>query len=171
MQSPFYRAMGGPYRRKLVKFGEAVLAQLPMDLEIPHRSWQTDGNLACGWARATSRTSTMSEQTMELKMREVYDDSQSTAGQKITSSHSSRPHRSRGRRQPMMQQNPKDEEANDHDGEDEDHGMTWREDASGARHNCDVELEPETEAHRNTRECVREQTADDDVTKATDHTC
>ena len=58
------------------------------------------------WARATSRTSTFSEQTMELYMLEVYDDSQSTAGQKRTSSQSSRPHRSRGRRQPMMQQIP-----------------------------------------------------------------
>ena len=70
----------------------------------PHRSWQTDGNLACGWERATSQTSTLSERTMELCMREVYDDSQRTAGQKSTSSQSSRPHRNRGRRQPMMQQ-------------------------------------------------------------------
>ena len=29
MQSPFYRAMGGPYRGKLVEFGETVLAHLP----------------------------------------------------------------------------------------------------------------------------------------------
>ena len=29
VQSPFYRAMGGPYRRKLVEFGETVLAHLP----------------------------------------------------------------------------------------------------------------------------------------------
>ena len=28
-QSPFYRAMGGPYRGKLVEFGETVLAHLP----------------------------------------------------------------------------------------------------------------------------------------------
>ena len=83
-----------------------IFQRLERDLEIPHRSWQTDGNLACGWTRATSRTSTFSEQTMELYMREVYDDSQSTAGQKRTSSQSSRPHRSRGRRQPMMQQIP-----------------------------------------------------------------
>ena len=83
-----------------------IFQRLERDLEIPHRSWQTDGNLACGWTRATSRTSTFSQQTMELYMREVYDDSQSTAGQKRTSSQSSRPHRSRGRRQPMMQQIP-----------------------------------------------------------------
>ena len=29
IQSPFYRAMGGPYRGKLVEFGETVLAHLP----------------------------------------------------------------------------------------------------------------------------------------------
>ena len=83
-----------------------IFQRLERDLEIPHRSWQTDGNLVCGWERATSRTSTLSEQTMELYMREVYDDSQRTAGQKRTSCKSSRPHRSRGRRRPMMQQIP-----------------------------------------------------------------
>ena len=164
--------------------------QKDRDLEIPHRSWQTDGNPACGWARATSRTSTLSEQTTKLCMRQVYDDSQITAGQKRTSSQSPRPYRSRGRRQPMMQQTPRavpeaheqenqDEEANDNDGEDkespdkpdgEDHDMEGG-DASGTRHNCDAELEPRREARRNTRECVREKAADDEVTKATDHTC
>ena len=29
MQSPFCRAMGGPYLAKLVEFGETVLAHLP----------------------------------------------------------------------------------------------------------------------------------------------
>ena len=55
------------------------------DLEIQHQSWQTDGNPACGWERATSRTNTLSEQMMEQCMRDVYDDSQRTAGQKRTS--------------------------------------------------------------------------------------
>ena len=31
VQSPFYRAMSGPYRGKLVEFGESVLAHLPED--------------------------------------------------------------------------------------------------------------------------------------------
>ena len=100
IQSPFYRAMGGPYHGKLVEFGETFLAHLPevgKDLEIQHQNWQTDGNPACGWERATSQTSTLSERTMESCMREVYDDSQRTAGQKRTSKQSSRPHRSRGR--------------------------------------------------------------------------
>ena len=68
VQSPFYRAMGGPFRGKLVEFGETVLAHLP---EVGTGSGNSvpklaDGNLACGWERATSRTSTLSEQTMEL---------------------------------------------------------------------------------------------------------
>ena len=67
------------------------------DPEIQHQSWQTDGNPACGWEKATSRMNILSEQMMELRMREVYDDSQSTAGQKRISRESSRPHRSRGR--------------------------------------------------------------------------
>ena len=68
IQSPFYRAMGGPYRGKLVEFGETVLANFPeveKDLEIQNQSWQTDGNQACGWDRATSQTNTLSEQMME----------------------------------------------------------------------------------------------------------
>ena len=68
IESPFYRAMGGPYRGKLVEFGETVLAHLPevgKDLEIQHQNWQTGGNPPCGWERATSQTNTMSEQMME----------------------------------------------------------------------------------------------------------
>ena len=60
MQSPFYRAMGGLYRGKLVGIWEKlflhIFQKLERDLAIPHRSWQTDGNLPCGWARAISQT-------------------------------------------------------------------------------------------------------------------
>ena len=49
------------------------------DLEIPHQNWQTDGNPACGSERGNSQTNTLSEQTMEWGMREMYDDSQRTA--------------------------------------------------------------------------------------------
>ena len=72
-----------------------------------------------------------------------------------------------------------DEEANENDGDGEespdkpdgeDHDMEG-ETLPEPGTNCDVELEPRREAHRNTRECVREKTADDEVTKATDHTC
>ena len=113
------------------------------DLEIPHQNWQTDGNPACGWERATSQTNTLSEQTMELCMREVHDDSQRTTGQKRTSRQSSRPHRSRGRytiddaADPRVapevheheSQNQEPNENDDEDGEtpnkpdDEDHEM------------------------------------------------
>ena len=85
-----------PYRGKLVEFGETVLAHLP---EVGKGSGNSapDGNPACGRERAITQTNTMSEQTMELRVREVYDNSQRTAGQKRTSRQSSRPHRSRGR--------------------------------------------------------------------------
>ena len=95
VQSPFHRAMGGPYRRKLVEFGETVLAHLP---EVGKGSGNPNTEVG--------RQVEISERTMELCMREVYDDSQRTAGQKRTSCESSRPHRYQGRRQPMMQQIP-----------------------------------------------------------------
>ena len=50
-----------------------------------------------GKERSHRRAPTLSERTMESCMREVYDDSQRTAGQKKTSKQLSRPHRSRGR--------------------------------------------------------------------------
>ena len=34
------------------------------DLEISHQNWQTDGNPACGWVRATSQMNTVSERTI-----------------------------------------------------------------------------------------------------------
>ena len=73
-------------------------------------------------------------------------------------------------------QNEEANENGDEDGEtpdkpdDEDHDMEGG-DASRARHSSDVELKPRREAHRNTRERVREKTVDGEVTKATDHTC
>ena len=46
IQSPFYRAMGGPYRGKLVEFGETVLAHLP---EVGKRSGNPASKLADRW--------------------------------------------------------------------------------------------------------------------------
>ena len=69
VQSPFFRAMGGPYRVKLLEFGESVLAHFrrwKKDPGIPHRSWLTDGDPLCGWAKATSQTNIWSELTKEL---------------------------------------------------------------------------------------------------------
>ena len=81
----------------------AHLPEFEKDLEIPHHCGQTGGNPPCGWATATSQTNTLSEQTTELCMLEVYDDSPSTAGQKRTFDQSSRLHKSRGRQQQMTQ--------------------------------------------------------------------
>ena len=88
IQSPFYRAMGGPYRGKLLEFGESVLAHLP---EVRKGSGNPAPKLAdrwnplCGWARATSQTSIWSELVKELCMCAAYDDSPRTAVQKKTS--------------------------------------------------------------------------------------
>ena len=46
VQSPFYRTMDGPYRGKLVKFGEAVLAHLP---EVGKGSGNPAPKLADRW--------------------------------------------------------------------------------------------------------------------------
>ena len=46
VQSPFYRAMGGPYRGKLVEFGETVLAHLP---EVGKGSGNPAPKLADRW--------------------------------------------------------------------------------------------------------------------------
>ena len=50
--SPFYRAMGGPYRGKLVEFGETVLAHLPeveKDLKSSTKVGRQMEIRACGW--------------------------------------------------------------------------------------------------------------------------
>ena len=113
----------------------------------------------------------------------MYDDSQSTTGQKRTSSQSPRHHRSRGRRQPMVQQIPEQFQKHmntrnrmrkrtttmvrmrNHPTSQTTRIMTWRETLPEPGTTATSELEPRREAHRNTRECVREKTADDEVTK------
>ena len=97
-------------------------------------------------------------------MREVYDDSQRTAGQKRTSKQST-PQKPRSMTtddalDPRVvpeahEQESPNEEANEND--DESGEIP---DASRARHSSDVELKPRREAHRNTRERVREKTVD-----------
>ena len=122
-------------------------------------------------------------------MREVYDDSQRTAGQKRTSRQSSRPPQkprsmttddaARPRVVPEVheQENP-NEEANEDDEEsgetpdnpeDEDHEMGGG-DASRGRHSSNVEFKPRRETHRNTRKRVREKTVDGEVTETTSPT-
>ena len=52
VQSPFYRAMGGPCRGKLVEFGETVLAHLP---EVGKGSVNPAPKLAKRWESAVWR--------------------------------------------------------------------------------------------------------------------
>ena len=51
VHSPFYRAIGGPYRGKLLEFGESVLAQLP---EVGKGSENPTPKLAYRWKSAVS---------------------------------------------------------------------------------------------------------------------
>ena len=97
------------------------------------RSWQTDGILACGWERATSsRTSTLVRTNDGVVYAQsVQTTRQRTAGQKRTSSQSSRtPQKPRStttddaadpRAVPALHEHEnQDEEANENDGEDEE---------------------------------------------------
>ena len=104
VQSPFYRAMGAPYRGKLLEFGDSVFAPPSRGGKRiwdsrAERSWLRDGNPPCGWARATSQTSIGSELTKGLNTCEACDGSPSTACQKKTSVQLSKHNRSRTRRQ------------------------------------------------------------------------
>ena len=103
VQSPFSRAVGGPYRGKLLKFGESVLAHLP---EVGKGSGNPAPKLADRWIprRVAGQErphgpGIWSELTEELYTREAYDDSPSMAGQKKTFEQLSKHHRSRSRRQ------------------------------------------------------------------------
>ena len=152
-----------------------IFQKLERDLETQHQNWQTDGNLACGWERVTSQTSTLSERTMESCMREVYDDSQKTAGQKrnlkavVETPQKPRSMTTDDALDPRVvpeaheQENPNEEanENNEESGEtpdkpeDMDHEMEG-ETLPEPDHSSDIELKPKRETHRNTRERVRE---------------
>ena len=67
---------------KLVNLCLLTFQRWEKGLGISRRSWLTDGNPPCGWARATSRTCIGSEPTKDLLTSEVYDNSPSTAGRK-----------------------------------------------------------------------------------------
>ena len=51
VHSPFYRAIGGPYRGKLLEFGKSVLAHLP---EVGKRTGNPAPKLADRWKPAVS---------------------------------------------------------------------------------------------------------------------
>ena len=89
IQSPFFRAMGGPYRGKLVEFGETVLAHLP---EVGKGSGNQAPKLADRWKSGVwlGNSDLTDEHLVRtddgvVYARSVYDDSQKTAGQKRTS--------------------------------------------------------------------------------------
>ena len=107
VQSPFYRAMGGPYRGKAGGIWRNCSC-------TSSRSWkgiwksrteagrQMDICRVAGQERLHGRTP-CSNRRRELYVLEVCDDLQNTAGQKKNFDQSSRLHRSRGRQQQTMQ--------------------------------------------------------------------
>ena len=182
IQSPFYRAMGGPYRGKLVEFGETVLAHLPevgkgsgnpapkladrwksgvwlgmSDLTDEHLVRTDDGVV---YARSVRRLAENSWSEENLKA--VVETPQKPRS--MTTDDASDP---RVVPEAHEQESP-NEETNENDDEsgeipdkpdDEDHemeGETLPEPDTGS----DVELKPRREAHRNTRERVFEKTVD-----------
>ena len=91
VQFPLYRAMGGPYRGRLVEFGETILVHLPKGgtgSRNPARKL-ADRWKSAVWLGKSDLTDerTLSEQTMESHRREMYDDSQSTVRRESQVSH------------------------------------------------------------------------------------
>ena len=135
VQSPFYRAMGGSVSRKTGGVWRNSSCTSSRGWKGIWKSRTEVGRqMESGvWLRKSDLTDEHCVRTdggVDF-LREVYDDSQRTAGQERTSSQSSRLHRSRGRRQPIDAADPRaepkvhehekqDEEANDNDGEDEE---------------------------------------------------
>ena len=182
IQSPFYRAMGGPYRGKLVEFGETVLAHLP---EVGKGSGNPAPKLADRWKSGVwlGKSDLTDEHLVRTddgvvyarSVRRLAENSWSEENLKAVVETPQKPRSMttddaldpRVVPEAHEQENPNEEanENNDESGEipdkpdDEDHEMKG-EDASRARHSSDVELKPRRETHRNTRERVREKTVD-----------
>ena len=160
-----------------------IFQRLERDLEIPHRSWQTDGNLACGWERATSRTSTLfgtgDGVAYARSVRRLAENSWSEENLKSVIETPQKPRSTTtddaadSRAVPEVHEHEnQDEEANDNDVEDEespdkpddeDHDMEG-ETLPQPDTTATSSSSREREAHRNTGEWVRDKTADDEVT-------
>ena len=112
VQSPFYRAMGGPHRGKLVEFGETVLAHLP---EVGKGSGKAAPKLAADgvvFARSVRRLSEHS--WSEENFKSVIETPQKPRS--TTTDDAADP-----RAVPEVHEHEnQDEEANDNDGEDEE---------------------------------------------------
>ena len=179
VQSPFYRAMRGPYRGMLLEFAECVLAHLP---EVGKGSGNPAPKLADRWkfavwlgkndvtdehlvrtdegvvyARSVRR---LAEHSLsEDKLRAVVETPQrpktTTADIPPAAEPLALPH--------APQEAPEDEKEEPTAEHEEDEEMQGG--AGGHRRiTRSVELRQRREAHRGTRECVREKTSDDEIT-------
>ena len=164
MCSPFFRAMDGPYRGKLVEFGETVLAHLP---EVGKGSGNPAPKLADRWKSGVrlGKSDLTDEHVVRTddgvvyarSVRRLAEHSWSEENLKSVTETPQKPRSTTTddsadpRAVPEAHEHEnQDDEANDNDGEDEespDKPDDGGRDAFGARHNCDVELRPRREAH------------------------
>ena len=107
MCSPFFRAMDGPYRGKLVEFGETVLAHLP---EVGKGSGNPAPKLADRWTSGVrlGKSDLTDEHFVRTDDGVVYARSVRRLAEHSWSEENlksvTETHRSRGPRQPMIQQ-------------------------------------------------------------------
>ena len=128
------------------------------DLGIPHRSWLTDGNPLCGWARATSQTSIWLEEDLRAVVETPQRPKTPTADIQFAAEPLALLH---------APEDDKEEPTAEHEEDEEMQGG-----ASGHKRDTrSVELRQRREAHRNTRKYVREETSDDEITEAAGYTC
>ena len=172
VQSAFCRAMGGPYRGKLVEFGETVLAHLP---EVGKGSGNPARKLADRWKSGVwlGKSDLTDEHLVRTDDRVVYARSvrrlaeNSWSEEDLKAVVEPRSMTTDDAADPRVvvevheQENP-NEEANENDDDsgetpdkpdNKDHEMERERDASRARHSSDVELQPRRETHRHKKTC------------------
>ena len=170
MKSPFYRAMGGPYRGKLLEFGESVLTHLP---EVRKGSGNPAPKLADKWKSAVWLGKSVTDEHLVRTDEEVvYARSVRRLAEHSWSERNLRaeiPHAAEPPAPPPA--------APEIPGDEKEEHTEKPENAGGAvRHKNDAwsfKLKQRRGAHRNTGSHFREDTVDDEVLdrKANSHNC
>ena len=179
VQSPFYRAMGGPHRGQFQELGEPVLARLPVvgkGSAIPASKLANRRNSAV-WLGKSDLTDehvvttdegvvyarSVTRAAVETRAEAEVDDSGDPTCEQLTS-----------RNFHMDQPEVPDDEA-DIPTAAESRTRGRRRNAGSAtghkRETRSAELRQRREAHRNTREYICEETSDDEITEAAGDTC
>ena len=193
VQSSFYRAMGGPYRGKLVEFGETVLAHLP---KVGKGSGDPAPKLADRWKSAVwlGKSDLTDEHLVRTDDGVVYARSVRRLAEHSWSEEN---HRSNVETPQMPRSTATDDTAdlravpevrendNENEGKNEDESENGKPQTSQrttimtCRGRCLRSLtqlqrrarDEERSAQKHKRECVYEETGDDEIAEATGHTC